>query len=88
MDGIQKAGEIAGLSIKALLITLIGILLFGIYLGILIYGENSLTVLNHLQTQKSSLIEDEKALKAENQRLQKEYFELKQLEPSEKSKEE
>ena len=88
MDGIQKAGEIAGLSIKALLITLIGILLFGIYLGILIYGENSLTVLNHLQTQKRSLIEEEKVLKAENQRLQKEYFELKQLEPSEKSKEE
>jgi len=26
----------------------------------------------------------EKALKSENQRLQKEYFELKQLEPSEK----
>jgi hypothetical protein len=88
MGGIEKAGEIAGLSIKALLITLIGILLFGIYLGILIYGENSLTVLNHLQTQKSSLIEEEKGLKAENQRLQKEYFELKQLEPSEKSKEE
>ena len=88
MGGIQKAGEIAGLSIKAILITLIGILLFGIYLGILIYGENSLTVLNHLQTKKRSLIEKEKALKAENQRLQKEYFELKQLEPSEKMKEE
>jgi len=84
MDGIQKAGEIAGLSIKTLLITLIGILLFGIYLGILIYGENSLTVLNHLQNKKKSLMRQEKALKSENQRLQKEYFELKQLEPSEK----
>ena len=86
MDGMQKAGEIAGLSIKTLLITLIGILLFGIYLGILMYGENSLTVLNHLQIQKKSLLKKEKNLKAENQRLQKEYFELKQLEPSEKGK--
>lgn len=82
MGGMQKAGEIAGLSIKTLLVTLIGILLFGIYLGILIYGENSLTVLNHLQEKKQFLIGKEKSLKSENQRLQKEYFELKQLEPS------
>ncbi|MBD3789236.1 MAG: hypothetical protein IE885_02525 [Campylobacterales bacterium] len=79
----QKVGEIAGLSLKTLLITAIGILLFGIYLGILIYGENSLTVLNNLKGKKEGLIREEKNLKYENQKLQKEYFELKQLEPKE-----
>jgi len=74
---------LAGFSLKAFLVTAIGILLFGIYVGILIYGENSLTVLNQLKEKKQGLIEEEKTLKNENQRLQKEYFELKQLEPKE-----
>ncbi|MCF6244287.1 MAG: hypothetical protein L3J43_04570 [Sulfurovum sp.] len=79
MDNTQKVEIIAGLSIKALLVTTIGILLFGIYVGILIYGENSLTVLNQLKDKKMGLIQEVKALKNKNQRLQKEYFELKQL---------
>lgn len=79
----QKAAGVTDLSIKALLITAIGILLFGIYVGILIYGENSLTVLNQLKEKKQGLQEESIALKAKNQRLQKEYFELKQLEPKE-----
>ncbi len=83
LSDTQKVEAIAGLSLKALLVTAIGILLFGIYIGILIYGENSLTVLNHLKEKKHALIQEEKALKTENQRLQKEYFELKQLEPKE-----
>ncbi len=83
MEGTQKVVTIAGLSLKALLVTAIGILLFGIYVGILIYGENSLTVLHHLKEKKQALVQKEKALKVENQRLQKEYFELKQLEPKE-----
>ncbi|HHD79113.1 MAG TPA: hypothetical protein ENK98_05705 [Epsilonproteobacteria bacterium] len=77
----QETEAIAGLSIKTLLITALGILLFGIYVGILIYGENSLTVLNQLKEKKQGLLEEGKALKNENQRLQKEYFELIQLEP-------
>ncbi len=83
MAGTQKVEAIAGLSLKTFLVTAIGILLFGIYVGILIYGENSLTVLNHLKEKKYALIQEEKTLKTENQRLQKEYFELKQLEPKE-----
>jgi len=62
---------------------MIGILLFGIYVGILMYGENSLTVLNHLENKKEMLKKEEKNLKTENQKLQKELFELKQLEPKE-----
>lgn len=80
---MPNAEEIAGLSIKTVLITLIGILLFGIYLGILIYGENSLTVLSKLREKKHALIYEARRLNRENQVLQKKFFALKQLEPKE-----
>jgi len=83
MTHTQEVGAIAGLSLKTLLVTAIGILLFGIYVGILIYGENSLTVLTQLKEKKQRLIEEGKSLKNENQKLQKKYFELQQLEPKE-----
>jgi hypothetical protein len=83
MVDAREEGGIAGLSLKAFLVTAIGILLFGIYVGVLVYGENSLTVLNQLKEKKRGLSLEEKILKVENQRLQKEYFELKQLEPKE-----
>lgn len=83
MPKTGKVEAIAGLSLKAILITLIGLLLFGSYVAILIYGENSLTVLNHLKEKKEMLRQEEKSLKVENQKLQKELFELKQLEPKE-----
>jgi hypothetical protein len=79
----HKAEEIAGLSIKTLLITVIGLLLFGIYVGVLIYGENSLTVLTKLKEKKHALIYEARRLNKENQALQKEFFGLKQLEPKE-----
>ena len=69
MTDSPKGGSIAGLSLKAFLVTVLGILLFGIYVGVLIYGENSLTVLNQLKEKKQSLIREERALKVENQRL-------------------
>jgi len=74
---------LAGLSFQTLLLTTAAILLFGIYVGVLMYGENSLTVLLHLQEKKSALQEEARMLKSQNQKLQKEYFELKQLEPKE-----
>jgi len=83
MTSSKKGGSIAGLSLKAFLVTVLGILIFGVYVGVLIYGENSLTVLNQLKEKKQNLSLEEKILKMENQRLQKEYFELKQLEPKE-----
>jgi hypothetical protein len=79
----REEDSIAGLSLKTFLVTVLGILLFGIYVGVLVYGENSLTVLNQLKEKKQGLSLEEKILKVENQRLQKEYFELKQLEPKE-----
>jgi len=69
------------LSLKTILITFICILLFGIYMGILLYGENSLSVLSQLEDKKKSLQAQEIALKKKNQKLQKQFFELKQFEP-------
>ena len=83
MTGETQEGGLAGYSLKTFLITALGILLFGIYVGVLMYGENSLTVWNQLKEKKQHLIDETKHLKAENQRLQKEFFELKQLEPKE-----
>ncbi len=83
MSDIRKEEGIAGFSLKAFLVTVIGILLFGIYVGVLIYGENSLTVLNQLKEKREGLSFEKKVLKVDNQKLQKEYFELKQLEPKE-----
>ncbi len=83
MTDTKEKESIAGFSLKTFLVTAIGILLFGIYVGVLMYGENSLTVLNQLKEKKLSLSLEDKALKIENQKLQKEYFELKQLEPKE-----
>ena len=74
---------IAGFSLKTFLVTVLGILLFGIYVGVLMYGENSLTVLNKLKEEKQTLRKEKKDIRTENQRLQKEFFELKQLEPKE-----
>lgn len=83
MTSVSETEGIAGLSLKTILISVIGILLFGIYLGVLIYGENSLVVLNQLKEKKERLTLEKRTLKKENQRLQKEFFELKQLEPKE-----
>ena len=80
---IQRGGDILGLSIRVIAMTAIVIMLFGVYLGILIYGENSWTVLNHLKHDKENLLTEATQLKNKNQRLQKEFFELKQLQPGE-----
>ena len=83
MTGTQKVEAIAGLSLKAFLVTVIGILLFGIFKFLILIGLVVTLDINNLQEKKQVLIQEEKALKTENQRLQKEYFELKQLEPKE-----
>ncbi len=79
----QRGGGILSLSVRVIVVTAIVIILFGIYLGILVYGEDSLTVLQDLKQEKRDLLAEAKQLKSENQRLQKESFELKQLQPGE-----
>ena len=59
------------------------IVVLAIYLGLLFFGPNSIEVLYELNVQKKALERNIKYLKHENARLQKEYFELKELEAGE-----
>lgn len=70
----------------ALKMTILGIIVivFGVYVGNVLFGKNSLDVLLNLQTQKEYLQKNVKNLKEENARLQKQYFELRQLDPDSK----
>jgi hypothetical protein len=83
MINTQKVEALAGLSLKTFLIAMIGILLFGVYVGVLMDGENSLHVLHGIKEKEKMLLEQKRMLKIENQQLQKAYFQLKQLEPKE-----
>lgn len=49
----------------------------------LLFGNNSLEVYNALKDKKAYLTQEITRLQHENARLQKEYFELKNLEPEE-----
>lgn len=55
------------------------VLVVGIYMGFIFFGNNSLSVLLDLEEHQDYLSEDIERLKAENAALQKQYFELKEL---------
>ncbi|HIP61482.1 MAG TPA: hypothetical protein EYG98_02900 [Sulfurovum sp.] len=71
--------EWLGFSLKSILLILIGIVALGLYIGVLLFGDNSLLVLNRLEREKASLTQERKEIKISSQKLQKEYFELLQL---------
>ncbi len=73
-----RRGFFLGLKISLLFLAVIG---FGIYVGDLLFGKNSLEVLLNLQEKKALFKQEIKKYKQENAALQKEYFELLQLEP-------
>ncbi len=58
------------------------VVLFGVYVGDVLFGKSSLEVLLDLQDRRDNLIQNVKLIKQKNALLQKEYFELKQLEPN------
>lgn len=68
-----------GLSTSRFLIALGVVLVVGIYMGLIFFGNNSLSVLLDLEEHQDYLIKDIERLKAENAALQKQYFELKEL---------
>lgn len=68
-----------GFSYKTFLLLVSGVILAGIYIGVILYGKNSINVLLRLQTYEGSLKEEIGNLKNENAKLQKEYFELKEI---------
>lgn len=53
----------------------------GYHVANILFGDNSLEVYNSLKYKKSYLKSEIKRLQQENAHLQKEYFELKNLEP-------
>jgi len=68
-----------GLSIGKFFLLLFLIILLGIYMGVLLYGTNSLEVLFGLQDYENYLQDEVVRLKNENAQLQREYFELKEI---------
>jgi len=66
------------LKISILVMIVIG---FGVYVGNLLYGKDSLEVFLSLQDKKALFKNEIQKYKKENAKLQKEYFELLQLEP-------
>lgn len=68
-----------GLSTSRFLIALGVVLITGIYMGLIFFGNNSLSVLLDLEERQNYLIDDIERLKAENASLQKQYFELEEL---------
>lgn len=69
-----------GLSTPKFLVACGFILTLLFYLGVLIFGNNSLSVLLQLEEYQSFLTDDIENLKTQNAALQKQYFELKELE--------
>ena len=68
-----------GLSLKKFFILFVVVILLGTYLGVLLYGTNSLEVLFGLQDYENYLQDEVVRLKNENAQLQREYFELKEI---------
>ena len=71
--------EYLGLSLKKFIFLLSIVTIFGVYIGVLFYGTNSLEVLFGLQDYENFLQNEITRLKSENSSLQKEYFELKEI---------
>ena len=70
-----------GLSLGKFLLFLLIIIILAVYLNILLFGDNSLEVLLQLEEYDEYLKNEINSYRSENAALQKEYFELKELEP-------
>jgi hypothetical protein len=70
-----------GLSWQKLGLLAFIVIISGIYIGIILFGENSLQVLLNLEEYEVFLQDEVTQLKVENASLQKELFELKELDP-------
>jgi hypothetical protein len=68
-----------GLSLTKFFILFSIIVALGIYIGVLLYGTNSVEVLFGLQDYENYLQDGIVKLKTQNSELQREYFELKEL---------
>jgi cell division protein FtsB len=72
---IRKFEEIFGLSLKIFIITATIVIVIGVYVANLIYGNSSLQRLQYLQREKASLKYEIESLKQSNAKLHKQYLE-------------
>jgi len=70
---------------QKLLTYVIATMLFGLYIGILFYGSNSINVLIGLSDKEELLNKEIVRLKKENSKLQQKYFDLVSLNPEGKN---
>jgi hypothetical protein len=68
-----------GLSLFKFFLLVLMVLAFGVYIGIILYGTNSVEVLLGLEDYQIYLQDEVLRLKSENAQLQREYFELKEI---------
>ncbi len=78
-DSISFTQKYLGLSLGKFLVMFLLVTIFGVYLGILLYGVNSIEVLMGLQDYETYLQNETVRLKNENAGLQREFFELKEI---------
>lgn len=82
-DGIDHNQSITqrylGLSLQKFFILFLIISALGVYIGVLLYGTNSLEVLAGIEEYERYLQDEISRLKMQNASLQKEYFELKEI---------
>ncbi len=71
--------EYLGLSLAKFIILVLMVLAFGIYIGLLLYGTNSIEILFGLQEYQTYLSDESFRLKHENAELQSKFFELKEI---------
>jgi cell division protein FtsB len=76
---IKRLEVKAGISIKYIISSFVIVLLLGIYIANIFFGTNSIYTLVELREKKFVLQTKVHQLKQTNKRLQKNYFELKQL---------
>jgi len=72
---IKKIEQILGLSIKVFIATAMVVILCGVYISNLIYGNNSLRIVNKLEKERKFLQEEIGILEKENALLHKRYLE-------------
>jgi len=72
----QEYFGVSPLKFSVMLFVVLG---FGVYLGLVLYGTNSLEVLFGLEEYEHYLQNEIHRLKDENAELQREYFELKEI---------
>jgi len=68
-----------GLSLTKFFLLFSLVVILGVYLGVILYGTNSIEILFGLQEYEVYLQNEVSTLKTQNAELQREYFELKEI---------